>query len=401
MNGKELARDLALLKETLLASHPSILRETNDFNPHFDFLTRAQFELSFQNAMRDAANRQEWTQLEAIKLLLPVLSGLNDEHVELPFPQMEEFRIDNRLPVQFELAGNALRISKSDLPSIVPGTPVNAINGIPAGTLIHEMESWFSGTSREMRLALLSRSFEEALLLYFERPAEVLLDCGESVCLRFSGTKPTQPLEYRIEQDTAYLVIRSFTGEKRAFRSVVDRMFSEIARQKSTKLIIDLRDNKGGVTAYGDRILTRITNAPYTQILDSSIRISQFARDGFATYLPKWLVRSGLHKWIPVFGKLFRAPDGDTVTIKFREKRPKADYSNLDVTVLVNKASMSTASLFAAAVQQYGIGRVSGETGGFPSHFGNQLSLELPESQIRVWIPVSKNTGHGQTCVAG
>lgn len=401
MNGREFARDIALLKQTLLAAHPSILRETNDFNPNFNFLTREQFDLAFRDVMQNAAIRAELTQREAVRLLLPVVSGLNDEHVELPFMQMEEFCSGNRLPIRFGIAKGALIIKESALPSVLPGETVLAVNGVPAETLVGEMEHWFSGTSREMRLAMLACSFEEALLLYFDRPAELLLDCGEPVTLRFSGTKAAETVEYRIEQDTAYLTIRSFTGEKRAFQSVIDRMFSDIARQKATKLVIDLRDNKGGVTAYGDWILTRIAKTPYTQIMRSDTRISQFARDGFAAYLPKWLVKSGLHKFIPVYGKLFRARDGETFTMTFHNKKPKADFSNLDVEVLVNKASMSTSSLFAAAVLHYGAGRIVGETGGFPSHFGNQMALTLPESRIRVLIPVSKNTGHGQTCVAG
>ena len=61
-------QSIALLQQTLLAAHPSILRETNDFNPNFNFLTREQFDLAFRDVMQNAAIRAELTLDEAMRL---------------------------------------------------------------------------------------------------------------------------------------------------------------------------------------------------------------------------------------------------------------------------------------------------------------------------------------------
>ena len=401
MKGTELSRDIALLKQTLLCAHPSILHESNDFNPNFDFITRESFNSVFDDAIRRAGEQEQFTPHEALKFLLPLVTVLNDEHVEIPFAKADEFCRENRLPATFLIVDGELRIATGTHPSLPEGTVVTAINGAPTALLISEMEHWFSGTSREMRLALLSFYFEEALLLYFDHPDELKLDCGEPVTLRFSGTKSAEAVEYELKDGVAYLKIRSFTGAKQTFKEAIERMFADIAHKGATKLSIDIRNNQGGVTAYGDLILSRIAKMPYTQLVDSEIHISQLSREGFEAFLPNWLVKSGLHKYIPVYGRLFRAKDGEAVKIGFNEKKPKGDFASLDVEVLVNKVSMSTASLFAATVLHYRIGHVCGETGGFPSHFGNQFTLDLPASHIQVSIPVSKNTGHGYTCVAG
>lgn len=400
MKGTELSRDIALLRQTLLDAHPSILCESNNFNPNFDFMTQEAFDLAFGKAIRCAEERGQFTPHEALKFLLPLVSGLNDEHVEIPFAKTEEFCRENLLPATFHISDGVLRIASGKNASFLEGAVVTAINDVPADTLVGEMEHWFSGTSREMRLALISCYFEEALLLYFDHPGELKIDCGEQEVLRFSGTKSAKAVEYELKDGVAHLKIRSFTGEKRAFQEVIEHMFAEISQKGATKLSIDIRDNQGGVTAYGDMILSRIAKGPYAQLVDSEIRISRLSREGFGAFLPGWLVKSGLHRCIPVYGRLFRANDGESVTIGLREKKPRGDFASLDVEVLVNKASMSTSSLFAATVLHYKIGRVQGETGGFPSHFGNQFPLELPASHIRVNIPVSKNRGHGYACVA-
>lgn len=401
MKGTELSRDISLLKQTLLDAHPSILRESNDFNPHFDFMTRRSFDQAFEDAMQRAREQKQFTTREALRLLLPLVTKLNDEHVEIPFAKTEAFCRENRLPVTFLVTDNTLRVAGGEHALLSDGTLVKAINGVPSDTLIGEMEHWFSGTSREMRLALLSFYFEEALLLYFDHPDKLEIDCGEQAVLRYSGTKAAKEIEYEVKDGVAHLRIRSFTGEKRVFKEAIERMFAEISQTGATRLSIDIRNNQGGVTAYGDFILNHIAKATYTQLIDSEILISQLSREGFGAFLPGWLVKSGLHRYIPVFGRLFRAKVGDTVKVGFREKKPKGDFASLDVEVLVNKASMSTSSLFAATILHYGIGRVVGETGGFPSHFGNQFTFELPASHIEVSIPVSKNTGHGSACVSG
>ena len=401
MKGTELARDIALLKQTLLEAHPSIVKERNDFNPNFDFLTQEQFDLAFDDAARKAEAGGEFSPHEALKLLLPLITGLNDEHVELPFAKTEAFCRENRLPVTFLVLGDVLQIATSEHPSLSQGDVVSAIEGVPANKLIEEMEHWFSGTSREMRLALLSLYFEEALKLYFNDPDKLVITCNQPTVLRYIGTKQTKAAEYVCTGGEARLNIRSFTGDKKSFQAVVSCLFEDIAKQGAKKLTIDIRDNQGGVTAYGDSILSRIAKVPFSQLIDSEIRLSPLSRKGFEAFLPGWLVKSGLHKLIPVYGKLFRAKDGESVKVDFREKKPKGDFAFLDVEVLVNKASMSTSSLFAATIEQYQIGRVIGETGGFPSHFGNQFTFELPSSHICVSIPVSKNRGHGFTCVSG
>ena len=401
MNGAMLARDAALLKQVLMESHPSIIKERNDFNPNFKLLTQAEFDGLFESFEHNARASGELTRFEAIRLVLPLITALNDEHTELPFMSLDGFTKDNRLPIRFSVKAGALKVKESSHSSLEAEDEIEEINGIPSRELISAMSLWFSAVSTEMRFSMLEHFFEEALLLYFGRPTMLEVRCKKTFALRFEGDKQTTPAEFTVDKDVARLKLRSFSGDMNEFKSVISDMFDEIGKHKPEKLVVDLSDNKGGTTSYGDYILSRISKVPFKQLEKVSVRTSGLARKGFGSYLPKWLVSSNLHRWMPVYGKLFRGQDGSFVDVPFKPIRPVGDFASLDVEVIVNKSSMSSSALFAATVQHYGIGYIKGESGGFPSHFGSQFEYVLPETGIRMLIPVSRNTGHGLSCVSG
>ena len=402
MNGKTLSRDIAALRYAILAAHPGPVREQNDFNPGFNLLSEAEFDSAFEEAGRQAEAGGEISFYEAVRRVAGLLALLGDEHTELPFARLDPFAQNNRLPIALALEGDALVIVGSDAAGLYPGDTITEINGLPAGPLIREMAGWFSGTAPDMASALLGGALEEALLLRFDRPSALDIRCGgRSHTLAFAGTKARPPLKYAAMGNAMELTIHSFTGPQDTFAGTIARMFNDIAVLGLEKLVIDLRGNKGGVTAYGDLILDRVAQRPFSQLTAAAIRISPLSRAGFAQYMPPWLVRTGLHRCIPRYGRLFRARDGAWVDVPFKPVTPRGGFAGLALEVWVDKASMSTAALFAAAVQHDGIGAIIGETGGFPSHFGNQFEFVLPETGLKVLIPVSRNTGHGMSRVLG
>ena len=191
----------------------------------------------------------------------------------------------------------------------------------------------------------------------------------------------------------------AFEDEDNRFDEFLENIFGDIQERDIESLIIDLRRNQGGASEYGDRVLDYLTDRPFTQLKSVDVTVSEFVKQEFLGYVPAFL------RWLPIeylqpfLRPLWTGDVGDVVGIDFEPVPPSENPLRFrgEVFVLIGPGTMSSASLFAAAIKHYGLGTLVGEeTGGFATMYGNIVDARLPNTGLKVWMPTSVVNGHGE-----
>jgi len=151
-------------------------------------------------------------------------------------------------------------------------------------------------------------------------------------------------------------------------RKAIDAVFSEIRDRDSQNLIIDLRFNGGGSSYAGDYILNYITSQSYRMYSGSDVKISkQVYEKGLLSILAR-LMRGRIYKhrnWL---------------------KRPHNMGFRFGgrIYALIGPATFSSASDFAAVLEDFDIATLVGEeTGGLRECFGDSPRFTLPNSGLQ------------------
>ena len=169
---------------------------------------------------------------------------------------------------------------------------------------------------------------------------------------------------------TCYWRYNSFNYNK-AGRNAIDAIFSEIRDRGSQNLIIDLRFNGGGNSRAGDYILNYITSKRYRMYSGSDVKMS------------KQVYEKGL------LGILARLMRGRIFKYRNRLQRPHDMGFRFEgrIYALIGPATFSSASDFAAVLEDFDIAALVGEeTGGLRECFGDCPRFTLPNSSLQFTV---------------
>jgi hypothetical protein len=166
---------------------------------------------------------------------------------------------------------------------------------------------------------------------------------------------------------TCYWQYNNFIYTK-AGRKAIDAVFSEIRDRVSQNLIIDLRFNGGGNSQAGDYILNYITSKRYRMYSRTDTRISKQVphKEELGIFAP--LLRGHVIKWRHTS----------------RKPRDMGYRFGGRVYALIGPATFSSASDFAAVLEDFDIATLVGEeTGGLRECFGDSPPFVLPNTGLR------------------
>lgn len=144
------------------------------------------------------------------------------------------------------------------------------------------------------------------------------------------------PVEYEINDDIGYIKLEMFNANTDEF---IDEAIKEIDRQKIRKIILDLRDNPGG-------------------LVDQCVSLSR-------RFVPKGLITK-------LEFKSSESPDQEYYSYLLRQK--------YDLVVLVNKSSASASEIVAGAVQDTGAGVLIGTKTFGKAKVQNMIPILTPEA---------------------
>jgi hypothetical protein len=187
--------------------------------------------------------------------------------------------------------------------------------------------------------------------------------------------------------DIAILTIRSFwMGSDKNFRKFLKESFSSLREKGAQNLIIDLRDNEGGNDARGAWLLSYLMDKDfryYDRLEMTTDKKYSFAKNA---YLPKFY---------GILRRLISHTDSGTYLWKHSKnlkiQKPAKEHFDGRVIVLINGASFSVTSEFAAAAHYYKRATFIGEeTGGgyYGDNSGTFAIVTLPNSRLNIGIPL-------------
>jgi hypothetical protein len=284
------------------------------------------------------------------------------------------------------------------------GKTITSINSTPADVILDSMVSLFSFERREMTLAYLSPTFRKELFLLYGPSSTFSLTLRDNQdteeaniagvshevikkCYHLDTNAEQVPYEFTInkEENYALLDFRAFIDPVR-FKGFIRDMFEQIEANSVKKLIVDIRKNGGGNSSLTEEFSSYITCRPFRQYSGVDFKISKQIREyyqnimKYITPFPKSLLPAKL-----ICRKPWEKGLGEIVynEIKAKKYKPKQPFFTGRIILLTSAATFSSASDFAAAIQDNALGLIIGTpTGGCPSSYGDNFYFSLPNTHI-------------------
>jgi len=356
--------------------------------------------------------------LDFFRSFAPIVSSLGDEHVTafMPDSYFKNNFINTKKGFPFEvsiLKGHIyIRNNLSNISDIVVGAEILEINNITAPDLLNTMNKYYSGTRDSQKIYFLQNDFQNSLSLVYGFNDNFTIILRAPLVSKVEkylvkGIKLTEHYAKEfsydiINQDTILFTYNAFEDTRGEFSSFLKAMFSQAKEQDVKNLIIDLRNNQGGNSFYGDELLGYLTSKPFFQLSHSDVTISEELKDNFIRYIPaflRWLPIQYLH---PLLKPLWLGKMGKVVTLTIEQTVPDDPAGNSlrfsgNIFVLIGPGTMSSASLFAATIRKYNIASLFGESaGGYATHYGNVITTYLPNTGIKLSMPTSINYGNSK-----
>jgi carboxyl-terminal processing protease len=303
--------------------------------------------------------------VEYYQVLQELMAKLQDGHSNVIMPQEYWRTWAGRPGLQTRLIEGRVLVNKLWDPElekqgIIPGLEIVKIDGLPTRQYAEKYISPRESSSTPQYLEILT--YERSLLIgAFSDPVKLTLAAEDGRTMERTVPRLTfpaltklapnprpAPFEFRmLPGNIAYVALNSFMDNKTADEFF--QRFAEIAASEA--LILDLRENGGGNTNVGYRIMAALAKEPF---LGS-----------------RWSTRD----YKPAFRSWGR-PDRLYVEAAEREPiDPDHRYTG-QVVVLTSPRTFSAAEDFLVAFDQSGRGTIIGEPSGGST--GNPLNFSLP-----------------------
>ncbi len=335
----------------------------------------------------------------------PMVSHLKDVHTMMNLPMPEGFDITRYLPADFMVIGGKVFIKH-----IYPedkwdctGAELLSVNGIAA----EELKNWFFGLMPGETAAFEDLLFESNNIKMFLKELKggkdnyrLAFKKGnvEKTCVlpalaykKIREQRKKQPKKKQeifsltFKGQCAVFKIGDFTRKK--FAKYLARSFARMKEKGISKLVIDMRGNKGGDSENVGELLSYFISKPTAVLPKITCRAGTEFKKNMKKRIP------GVLRWLPVQKldkrgrKIWNAPAGSLVDLEDNElvrPKPASKRFNGDLVVLVNGESISCGSLFPYHVKKWKLGRVAGtETGSLDDGaYGEAIILFLPNTKI-------------------
>ncbi len=390
---KALQKDLAILKKTFEEAHPGL----------YWYSTQAAIDSLFDSAK--GSIRDDMTQLDFFKILLPLIAGINCSHTSIRLPRNENNSValpfTNLLPVELYLVNGKGYIRRRFSGDGFEGAEVLSINGVSLPGILNKLMSCIpaDGFNQTYKYQALNRGvMVEAYALHFGDAADYTMEIKDSSGslqrIRLDAASPKQisagiqpPLpafSVQYKDSIGILSINTFVLNTAAFTDSVSTIFREFQAKKVRQLIIDLRQNGGGNNENVSTLFSFMARSPFRHLRRAEML-------GKTLTYPSYISNAtGIDRYPRTH------PNGDRYLVNdsysgTRLSNPRDSFHFAgDVVLLTSGATVSAASEFVAVFHDQQRGKIVGEeTGGcyYGSTGGSYLQLRLPNCGLEIRIP--------------
>jgi C-terminal processing protease CtpA/Prc len=385
---QELAEDISFMVRSMESAHPDLYHSIS--KKAYRRLTDSVLSL-----MRDGMNRDE-----AWPLFARMIAAIGEGHTTFgnTLEIRQEVGVEKRpvFPVDMQpINGEFLLVKEdwSDQKVLQAGDHIVTINGKNMDSLVSAFTRYYGGLPAWQLIRVIENLPLDLYRHQIKAPFHVVFIRGNQ---EMQATLPGLPYVTiktkaaqsknnrqaftfeRLPNQIGYLNFRDMDRHLYpSFDSFLLKTFTSIKEQPLRALIIDVRENGGGDSRLGNRLLQYITDKPYRMAGGVIFKVSQeykneigkrdsAAQADFAFYTAKEngsFIKGGNSKPVP-------PPNND---LAFKGK----------VGFLMGPNTFSSANMLVATIKDYRLATIIGENSGEPGNdYGEMLSLKLPHTGI-------------------
>jgi hypothetical protein len=356
-------------------------------HPKLDYTTDREELARIVAQVRSAVDRP-MTAREAWAEFARLNPAFHDGHIGIRAPeaQFANYLSTGGQPFPLAVALNGDSIRVTGVPAawaIDEQAELLSINGISSTQILRDLRPRVRGESDSLREFLIGHKF--ALLYWaiyggFDEYRVVLRNPGDTVSSQvlpaaaddgIAQDPPPDPFQFqRLDQNTALLRIPSFDIALRdRFLAFLEQSFAQVAADKVTRLLIDIRENGGGARDLSDPLLSYLTDARYTPTSKVKARITAENAARVPGSQPGQVIDLPFPQWVEPTARPWRFAG--------------------ELYVLIGARTYSQAIVFATIVQDFGIGKLVGEeTAGLANQTGQVTKTTLPNTGLYAQAPI-------------
>ncbi|MFZ9386374.1 MAG: S41 family peptidase [Chitinophagaceae bacterium] len=314
---------------------------------------------------------------------------IRDEKVKI-FPVLVGDYNGKGIRVRYDLSSESL---------MKPGDLITAINGKSVREIMEHLKLFFGGLpswrtvqiQRDFAALMLITGFRPPYHIEFEQAGEKKKTEVEGVSLsklqeRAAAARKQAPAQsgavpYRFErspENSGYILFRSMR-DLPAFEKFLDSVFSDIKIKPINGLIIDLRQNGGGNSVLGERLISYISSKPYRMGGGSRWKVS----DEYKSFLREQAGSNAVYA-SGAFQHYLELTTGEIIS--GNGGKPKSPGKNNlrytgKVAVLTGPNTFSSANMLSNAIKDFGLATIIGEPTGEPCNdYGELYWTRLPHT---------------------
>lgn len=292
-----LIEDLKIFKNILQQGHPSL----------YEYISKDSLDYLFDNI--EASSRDGLTDIELYKNMLKITDAIKDGHLLLFAPNT--IKTDQYyFPLILKIINTEFYTDTDDF-GIPIGSKINSINGERMPRVLEKLKKYsptdgynLTRKYRDIELKFgLFFAYEYGIVKqytieYIEPDGlekTISLPAESFVKVKLRNTKRSSYFSkyhyqknnpnffdkyisnrepfvyYKEELNAAVLVINSFAGDIRIFKSNLTKIFKEINKKKIAHLIIDVRNNDGGFRSNAVNLYSFITKKAFKQTVNEFV----------------------------------------------------------------------------------------------------------------------------------
>ncbi len=342
-----------------------------------------------EQAIRDYAEElkkqltQPMNRVEFFRVIGKLSHVFNDGHAFLlwPYQEFNALRDAGKKPFPFQIKISAqgqmllAKTYKHDSATLPAGAQISSVNGIPAATLIAQMQEYVGGETELLRTQIIAERFPIMLWAVYgfldqfelEIDTQQVAITGEQ---EWHSQQPEREAHYyaKLNATTGYLYLSHFDIDPDDFEGFVDKTFAQIKSDGVHSLVIDVRDNPGGNTDTVTYLSRYLANKPFRLVASVQEKLNQDNRG-----------------WFDYKGEV-----GEITFKEWDDWEQPIDSNNRftgETYLLIGPITYSAAIVFATTLQDSGFATLIGvPTGGYANQSAQGNLFNLPNSQLRAYI---------------
>lgn len=400
----QLKTDFSLFKQSLKEAHPGLYRYNS--KDYIDSLF-----VQTENLINHEMTQQDFYLL-LLPLVVQIKCGHTKFHPDNNWTSNFYFNVDKVFPWRLHFEGEKAYVlgDYNDSVDIPKGGEVVSIQGRPTAEIIREMlPAFFSdGNNVTFKYLEMDHYFSAYYANLFEDPdafsviyktdnglkeekitaiSHLVIEDYEKQQEALKANIPPYSLKL-VSGETALLTIRSFWEEADGlnYEKFLKISFETIRKKQVKNLIIDLRNNEGGIDRRGALLMSYLANKEFGYY--DRLEMTTNKKFSFAEYAH-----------LPKFYRIFRLliSKGKDGTYRWNHsknlkiQKPQEKHFDGKVYVLINGASFSVTAEFAAMAHFLKRATFIGEeTGGgyYGNNSGTFAIVTLPVSKLNIGIPL-------------